>query len=334
MNAARLRTASERTLFTVSATVSALCWLILLVTIIGAVYGALIGAFLFFAHAVFIAQIKGNGVRITGEQFPELHAKIALAAERLGLAAPPDAYVIQSGGMLNAFATRFLSRDFIVLFSDLLEACGDEGRELDMIIGHEVGHLALKHLKRMIFLLPARVTPWLGAAYSRACEYSCDRCGAEVAGDLDGSIRGLAVLATGGKYARRLDVETYMKQVGETDGFWSSVCELNASHPFLSKRVAALINQRNPGRIAVPGRHPLAYPVAPFLGIGPSSGGSGGLVAIAVIGILAAIAIPNFMKYKEKAAARQELRLPAERQTGVENPDGAFKETIEPRAPK
>ncbi|HEY3488994.1 MAG TPA: M48 family metallopeptidase [Candidatus Deferrimicrobiaceae bacterium] len=314
MNADRLRTSPERTLFVTAAIFSALCWLILLITIVGAVYGVLIGAFVFFAHAVFIAHIRGNGVKITGDQFPELHAKIALASERLGLVTPTEAYVIQSGGMLNAFATRFLSRNFIVLYADLLEACGDDGHETDMIIGHEVGHLALKHLKRMIFLLPARVAPWLGSAYSRACESSCDLCGMEVAGDLEGSIRGLAILATGGKYARRLDVDAYMKQVGETNGFWMSVCELNASHPFLSKRIASLINHRNPGTIPVPGRHPLAYPVAPFLGVGPASGGSGGLVMVMILGILAAIAIPNYMQFKEKAekaaAARHELRLP------------------------
>jgi Zn-dependent protease with chaperone function len=337
LSADRLRTKSERTLFVGSSIVSVLIWLVLLGTIVGALYGAILGIFLFFAHAIFIAHMKGNGVRITGEQFPELHEKVVRASECLGLATPPDAYVIQSGGILNAFATRYFSRNFIVLYSDLLEACGEDGHEIDMIIGHEVGHLALNHLKRMLFLLPARIMPWLGSAYSRACEYSSDLCGMEVAGNLDESIRGLSILATGGKYARRLDVTAYVKQVEETNGFWTSVCELNSSHPFLSKRVAALINHRTPQSIPVPGRHPLAYPLAPFLGLGSASGGSGGLAMVAVLGILAAIAIPNFVKYKEKAAkaaARREYRIPAESQAGMENPAGIPTEKSETQFPR
>jgi type II secretory pathway pseudopilin PulG len=222
------------------------------------------------------------------------------ATRTLGLAKAPAAYVMQAGGALNAFATKFTGRNFIVIYSDLLDACADDGRELDMIIGHEIGHLALGHLKWIWFLIPARIVPWLGPAYSRACEYSCDLCGHEAAGEFDAAARGLAILAAGGKYGPQVNLDAFVKQAADTTGFWTSVYELNASHPYLPKRIAAMKNHKNPGAVPVVRRHLLAYPLAPMFSVG-SVAGPGLLVMVAIIGILAAISIPQFGKYRDKA---------------------------------
>jgi Tfp pilus assembly major pilin PilA len=211
---------------------------------------------------------------------------------------------MQAGGALNAFATKFVGRNFIVIYSDLLDACDEDERELDMIIGHEIGHLSLGHLKWIWFLMPARVLPWLGPAYSRACEYSCDLCGYEAAGELDAAARGLAILAAGGKYGPQVNLDAFVKQAEDTTGFWTSVYELNARHPFLPKRVAALANHENPGTAPATRRHLLAYPLAPLFSMG-SVAGPGLLMMVAIIGILAAIAIPQFAKYRDKAGHQE-----------------------------
>jgi Zn-dependent protease with chaperone function len=299
-HAVDLRTPSEKRFFAIAFLVSAVAWVVIVVTIVGLLYGLFIGLFLFVAHALMIAHIKGNAVRVSKEQFPEIHQRVSDASRKLGLTAAPAAYVMQAGGVLNAFATKFVGRNFIVIYSDLLDACEEGGRELDMIIGHEIGHLALGHLRRIWFLIPARIFPWLGPAYSRACEYSCDLCGYEATGEFDGSARGLAILAAGGKHGRQVNLDAFVKQAADTSGFWTSVYELNASHPFLPKRVAALVNHKNPGSVPATGRHPLAYPLAPVFSFG-SAAGPGVLVMVAIIGILAAIAIPQFAKYREKA---------------------------------
>jgi hypothetical protein len=82
---------------------------------------------------------------------------------------PPAASLMLAGGSLNALATRFLGSDFIVLFSDLLEACGDNAAARDFIIAHELGHLRAGHLRWRRLLAPGMVVPFLGSAYSRAC---------------------------------------------------------------------------------------------------------------------------------------------------------------------
>jgi hypothetical protein len=134
------------------------------------------------------------------------------------------------------------------------------------VIGHELGHVATGHLSFRLFLLPARILPLIGAAYSRACEYTCDRCGHEVVGDLAVSSRALAILAAGPRTARRLDLDAFVEQRAETRRFWMAVYELNATHPFLSKRVAALREWRQQGSAARPGRNPWSYPLAPLFG--------------------------------------------------------------------
>lgn len=301
MKAQQIQTDREKTLFKLSLVFSVICWVVLVVTIVGLLYGLMIGFFIFVAQAMLIAYLRGNAVKLSPDQLPHLYRKVVEAAGKLEMEKVPEAYVLQAGGALNAFATKFVGRNFIVVYSDLVDACDPDGREIDTIIGHELGHLALGHLRWLIVLAPARVFPWLGTAYSRACEYSCDRCGLEVAGDLESAGRGLAVLAAGGKLARQVNLQAYLAQAQETGGFWTSIYELNASHPFLPKRIAALINWKSPGSIAIPARSKLAYPLAPFFGVGVGGAAAAPMVAIAMIGIMAAIAIPQFQQYREKA---------------------------------
>ncbi len=302
MSAASLRIGREKTLFKICFVFSALAWVALVISVIGLAYGLMFGFFLLAAHAMMIAHIKGHAVKLSPEQLPEIYQKVVSACATLGLREVPEIYIMQAGGMLNAFATKFLGRKFVVIYSDLLEACDPEGKEMDMIIGHELGHLALGHLKWLLFLTPARLLPWIGAAYSRSCEYSCDRCGMEVVGELEAASRGLVVLASGGKYAKQVNLNAFIQQVGESGGFWSSIYELNATHPFLPKRVAALVNDGRPGAIKIPGRSALAYPLAPVFGMAaPGSAAGAPMIFIAIIGIMAAIAIPQFKAYSAQA---------------------------------
>jgi Zn-dependent protease with chaperone function len=291
----------ERPLFITGAVLSSLTWLAVVVSIVGLVYAALGALFVLSAHALFLAHVRTNGVRVDERQLPDLHARVRAAASRLGLDALPELYVINGGGLLNAFATKLLSRRYVILLSDLVDHCEDP-RQLDFVVGHELGHFAAGHLKWNVFLLPYRLVPWLGAAYSRACEYTCDRCGLAAAGDLEQAMRGLVVLSAGGRIAARVDLAAFASQRLESGGFWATVLELTSYHPLLCKRAGALQEIEAPGTVPPVRRSVAGWILAPFLGsLGGGVGGGGPIVAVAIIGILAAIAIPNFVRFQLRA---------------------------------
>ena len=297
----RLRSPKERPLFILGAVLSALAYVLLIASMIGALYGAFIALFVLMAHAMFLAYVRGNGVRVSAQQLPELHARCKAIAARLGLEEETEVYVLQSGGVLNAFATKLLSRRFVILYSALLDATTDD-RQIDFVIGHEMGHLAAGHLKYRTLLLPMMVMPWIGTAYSRACEYTSDRAGLECSGGIESALRGLAVLAAGGKQAQALNLDAFLGQQRETGGFWMSVLELNSTHPYLCKRGVALREFVAPGTTKEVGRPIFAYLLAPVFGIASPAGGAAGVMMMAaMIGILAAIAIPNLAKFEERA---------------------------------
>jgi Zn-dependent protease with chaperone function len=202
-----------------------------------------------FAHGLALGRVRGNAVRVSEKQFPQLH-KLALAhVRRLGLEQVPAVYVMQSGGLLNAFATRFLGRDFVIVYSDVLELALAQGEAaVGFIMGHELGHVWRGHLKFRWLTLPGRLMPYLGAAYSRACEYTCDRIGAFC--QPEGAISGLLALAAGKQLHAHVDVREYAAQAVSDQGFWIRRAELMSTHPLLPKRVAALLK----AGVAVPAR--------------------------------------------------------------------------------
>jgi Zn-dependent protease with chaperone function len=202
-----------------------------------------------FAHGLALGRVRGNAVRVSEKQFPQLHKLAVAHARRLGLKQVPAVYVMQSGGLLNAFATRFAGRDFVIVCSDVLELALAHGEAaVGFIMGHELGHVWRGHLKYRWLTLPGRVMPYLGTAYSRACEYTCDRVGAFC--QPEGAISGLLALAAGKQLHAHVDVREYAAQAVSDQGFWIRRAELMSTHPLLPKRVAALLK----AGVAIPAR--------------------------------------------------------------------------------
>jgi len=179
-------------------------------------------------------------VRIGPDQFPELHARVQELSRRAGLGKMPAAYVMQAGGDLNALATKLFRARMIVLFSDLLEACGDDAAARDMIIGHELGHIRAGHLNWLWVILPGMFVPFLGSAYSRARERTCDRYGAALCGDSRGAVTGLSILAAGAARGPRMNASAFVRQREDLDTGWMTLANWLAGYPPLCDRVAAV----------------------------------------------------------------------------------------------
>ncbi len=213
----------------------------LALSIFGAVYAVFVAGFLFFGHVLHITHIRGSGVRLGPEQFPEIHQRVLDLANAAGMSNPPTVYLMQQGGALNAFATKLFRGRIVVLYSDLLDACGDNHVARDMVIGHELGHHLAGHLDWIWLTVPGRFVPFLGAAYSRACERTCDRWGAALCGgDADGAARGLAILAAGGRLGPQVDLDAFAAQQQDLDTGWMTVGRWLSSYPPLSERVENL----------------------------------------------------------------------------------------------
>ena len=235
----------ERMLGIITLVLGLLIWLGMVVGTFGA---ALIGLALgfvvyLFAQSTLIAHIKGNGVELSEAQFPDLYAQFAACCDRLQMKTRPQAYILNGNGGLNAFATKFLGTQFVVLMSDVVDAMSKHTDGVRFYIGHELGHLRMKHLSGGHLLRwPALWLPLIGAAYSRARESTCDRHGLACSGSPEGAARALAALSAGAERWKQLDVTAYLHQANHSSGFWMSFHELIAGYPWLTKRAARVMN--------------------------------------------------------------------------------------------
>jgi len=203
-------------------------------------YIALLGLLAFLGRGLALGRLRGSAILVSPRQLPLLHSLAVAHAQKLGMAKIPNVYVVESGGLLNAFATRFLGRDFVIVHSDVLDLALQQGEAaVGFVVAHELGHVWRGHLKYRWLTLPGRFVPYLGSAYSRACEYTCDQVGAFC--QPDGAINGLLALAAGKLLYPHIDPREFAAQAETDRGFWIRRAELMASHPRLPKRVAALL---------------------------------------------------------------------------------------------
>jgi Zn-dependent protease with chaperone function/type II secretory pathway pseudopilin PulG len=290
----------ERTLGMITLVLGLLVWLGLIIgTFGGALIALLVGFVLYlFLQSTLIAHIKGNGVELSEAQFPDLYAQFTACCDRLEIKKRPEAYVLNGNGGLNAFATRFLGTQYVVLMSDVVDAMEKHVDGVRFYIGHELGHLRMKHLSGHLLRWPVLWLPLIGAAYSRARESTCDRHGLACSGTPEGAARALAALSAGAERWKQLDVPAYLGQAKHSSGFWMSFHELTAGYPWLTKRAARVMDTGAP----MPKRNAFAYLLATFIPFaGRLGGGFGLLILIYVIGVLAAIAVPAYQDYKVKA---------------------------------
>lgn len=254
---AKLRTRSEKTYGAMALVFGAILWVVFVLGLLAAyragnpqvtqvltlylVYGVLVWLFVLIAGVLYRATAFGNMVLLGPEQFPDLHAMVVDGARDLGLSPTPRTFLYNSNGLFNAFARRLMGGRYVFLTSALVEASNDE--QVRFVIGHELGHHAAGHLNPLLnfIKMPAHVAPFLMPAYSRGREYTCDRIGAHLSGDLAASRGALQMLGCG---CRRLNqsmsCEAFMAQEALVPPIAGWLTEIMRSHPRLTRRVAAI----------------------------------------------------------------------------------------------
>ena len=241
MNFKELITTKENVYFGIMLTISLVFYFFCIITIIPIVYILMIALCIYFAQGLSIGMLKHNAVKINQEQFSDVYNKIVEYSEKMALKKIPDAYVMQSGGLLNAFATRFFFRDFVVIYSDVLELAYEQGENaVNFIVAHELAHVKRGHLTKKKYILCAEIIPFLGMAYSRACETTCDNFAAALVPE--NSTDGMLALIAGKKLYKKVSIDALLKSAYEESGFWTWFYEICSSHPNIVKRIENIKN--------------------------------------------------------------------------------------------
>lgn len=293
----------EKTLGTITLVLGIIVWLLLVLGTFGVALLYVLLGFIgyLFAQSGLIAWLRGTGVRLSEDQLPELYLQYLQCCQKLGLNDPPEAYVLQGDGMMNAFATRFLGRNYVILLADTLDALREMPDGINFYFGHELGHIRRGHLTGHIWRAPVLWLPLVGAAYSRAKEYTCDMHGRACCEHSESAARALVVLAAGAEKWKQVNLATYARQTLANRGFFPDFHELIGGYPWLTKRVVRALNPDT----RMPGRNPFSYLLAFFVPYGGRVGGGAAgmlmlLVVVAAVGVLAAVGVPELQRYQER----------------------------------
>ncbi len=205
------------------------------------VYVVFIWLFIMFQKIYLVGYLKGNGIPVTERQFPEIFEVYKKTSEELGIKKLPPLFVLQQGGALNAFAIRFSCKNYIAVYSDIFSLVDTDAEALKFVLAHELGHVKRHHMSKRFWTFLSSLVPFLTAAYSRSCEYTCDNIGKALSPE--GSLNGLLILAAGKDLYKRIDRAAYVEDAKEQNTASAKFIGLCMGHPFLPKRIRNLERQ-------------------------------------------------------------------------------------------
>lgn len=241
MNSQSLTSSRETPYFIISVIISAFMYLIAMLSIAGIGIALLLLAFVLLSNAIMIGSIRGNGIRVNEQQFPDVYERVVDLAGKMDLKKVPDVFVLHSEGAFNASATRFFGRDMVIIYSEVFELAREQGvKELDFIISHELTHIQRRHIWKSILTLPTAFIPFLSKAYSRSCEYTCDRSAAYYIQDGPAAKRALTILSIGKVLYKEVNDFTYLEQIHSESNVAVWFAEVLSTHPLLPKRIQAV----------------------------------------------------------------------------------------------
>lgn len=247
MNISAIRHPREGTYYLLCAIFSILIYVILLASTVGTIilFALPFCLISWITGLFFKASLFGNALKVSEHQCPEIHKMVVDVASDIGMTKIPDVFIYNAGGIINAYAIKFIGGKYVMLFNGIVDLSLKRNApdELKTIIAHELGHHAAGHtgLLKNLLIMPARMIPYLGNAYSRACEYTCDRIATAVIKDANIVSNALVGLAHGSvAIASHVNREAFVQQESEIPGLPGYINEIYSTHPRLTRRIKAV----------------------------------------------------------------------------------------------
>jgi len=186
------------------------------------------------------ASIRGNSIRLSEKQFPEIYAILQDHCRRLGMTQVPELFLTSSS--IAPFSQTFSSwrENYIVLHQIIFDIDVHKTTDvLAFILGHELGAIRLKQTNVINEMLLTYVSAvkWLRNPLSRARTYSRDRYGATLAPT---GFRGLLINAAGRRLMDQVDVQEYLDQSRHYGSLWANANILFEAKPAVFSRINQL----------------------------------------------------------------------------------------------
>jgi len=166
------------------------------------------------------AYVRGDSVRLSRTQFPEIYAILETHCHKLGMIELPELFLTAS--TIRPYSSTYSSwrENYIVLHQNLFGS--DYKQTLDVVaftLGHELGAIRLGHTRVWNEMLLTYVNALkLSNALNRIRIFSRDRYGAYLA---PSGFRGLLIYAAGRRMMDFVNIDDYLAQMRHYGGFWS-----------------------------------------------------------------------------------------------------------------
>lgn len=186
------------------------------------------------------ASVRGNSLRLSDKQFPEVYAVLRDHCRRLGMNEVPELFL--TSGTISPFSQTFSSwrENYIVLHQSIFDI--DDLKTMDVVafvLAHELGAIRLNHTAVWNEMLLTYISSikWLRSPLERVRTYSRDRYGAALSPT---GFRGLLINAVGRRLMDRVDIPDYLAQERRYGGFWSSINVFFEARPQVFTRLRKL----------------------------------------------------------------------------------------------
>lgn len=181
-------------------------------------------------------------VEIGENQFSDIYEVALRYADVLNLRNVPKIYVKQNGGIINAFASYFLFRNYILINADIFEVAYLKNKDINavsFVLAHEMAHIAYNHTRFWYNagILVSKYVPMLYPALSRAREYSCDNVAKTLCPE---GIDGIFVILLGKHLYKNVNIDEYLNQARKTHGWFLFYKNAFSMHPVPVFRIRSL----------------------------------------------------------------------------------------------